>query len=142
VPEMNKRFRSGPTRPEIGSLLPPAEAPVGPNLSGSAGPAADEQQDLLERLPTLLTPRELAAVLGVSPETIRRRIRQGKQTTTQVLGINRIPAESAADQVRADVLKRLPKRYRAKRNRSAEPQEELQLAGKGDDALNQNSNPN
>lgn len=139
---MSKRSRSGPTRPEIGSLLPPAEAPVGPNLSGSARPVADEQQDPLERLPSLLTPRELAAVLGVSPETIRRRIRQGKQATTQVLGINRIPAASAAEQVRACVLKRLPGRYRTKPSGIAEPQEEPQPAGKGSDALNTNSTSN
>jgi hypothetical protein len=135
---MNKRSRTGLTRPEFGSLLPPAEALGGSELSEAAGLVADDHQDLLERLPTLLTPRELATVLGVSPETIRRRIRQGRQATTQVLGINRIPAASAAEQVRARVLKSLPKRYRTKRNRGAAPQEELPLADEGDDTLNQN----
>jgi hypothetical protein len=139
---MNKRSRTGLTRPGIGSLLPSAVAPSGSDLSEAAGPAADNHQDLLERLPSLLTPTELAAVLGVSPETIRRRIRQGKQDTTKVLGINRISATSAAEQVRARALKRLPKRYRTKPSGIAEPQEEPQSAGEDSDALNTNSTSN
>ncbi len=63
-------------------------------------------------MPALLSPAELAAWLGVSPETIRRRIRAGRQPVVEALGITRIQANSAVAQVRARVIRRLPARYR------------------------------
>jgi hypothetical protein len=104
---------------KIASLLGPVEtqAEEAARVVQAAGPHP-ARSDLNEML-RLRTPAELASVLGVSPETVRRRMRIGKQETVEVLGVNRITAESATDQLRARVVSRLPARYRTKASKSS-----------------------
>ena len=111
---MARRSRGGLPLPEIGSLLPSAEVTPPATINGVAGTETLEIKAILEHLPALMTAKQLAALLDVSPETIRRRIRNGRQTTVQLLGIKRIPIESAAEQVRARIVKHLPARFRSK----------------------------
>ena len=106
------RWRRGPLPVDIMSLLPPLEAP---KLAAASAPGETPlllDKDLLARLPALLSPAQAAIWLGVSTQTINRRIRQDKQQSIKVLGITRILAESAVAQVRARVIGRLPARYK------------------------------
>jgi hypothetical protein len=110
---------------QITTLLGPVETKAqesarviqaaGPNPVGSG----------LNEALSLLTPAELASVLRVSPETVRRRMRIGKQETVEVLGVKRITAESATDQLRARVVSRLPARYRTKASKSSKRHNKL-----------------
>jgi hypothetical protein len=116
---MARREQARRLAAQIASLLGPVETEAdeparvvqaaGPNPVGSG----------LNEALSLLTPAELASVLRVSPETVRRRMRIGKQETVEVLGVKRITAESATDQLRARVVSRLPARYRTKASKSS-----------------------
>lgn len=98
----------------MASLLSPAEALPEAANDTAEGALPPMGGDLLANLPVLLSAAELAAWLDVSPETIRRRIRAGRQPTIEVLGIKRVTAASAVEQVRDRVVARLPGRYRSK----------------------------
>jgi hypothetical protein len=117
---MAKRGQAHRLETQIASLLGPvetkAEEPGRENQASRPHPVPSSLNEAL----SLLTPAELASVLRVSPETIRRRMRTGKQETVEVLGIKRITAESATDQLRARVVSRLPARYRRKTCKSTE----------------------
>ena len=116
------RRRCGLLPVDVMSLLPPLERPEHLVVGASRETALVLGEELLARLPALLSPAQAAAWLGVSTETIKRRIRQEKQQAIKVLGIVRIPAESAVAQVRARVIDRLPARYkRSRRTGTAQP---------------------
>jgi hypothetical protein len=117
---MARRGQSHRLETQIASLLGPvetkAEEPGRENQAARPHPVPSSLNEAM----SLLTPAELASALRVSPETIRRRIRTGKQKTVEVLGIKRITAESATGQLRARVVSRLPARYRTKACESTE----------------------
>lgn len=122
---MARREQARRLTAQIASLLGPVEteAEEPARVVRAAGPYPVDSG--LAEMMSLLTPAELASVLGVSPETIRRRMRTGTQETVEVLGIKRITAESATDQLRARVLSRLPARYRTKASKSTVPHNKL-----------------
>jgi hypothetical protein len=105
----------------LAALLPPEEARPAPGNNVAEPTAAPMATDLLTNLPTLLSAAELATWLGVSTETVRRRIRARRQPTIEVLGIQRVTAASAVEQVRERVVARLPARYRPKSSPCAQP---------------------
>lgn len=111
-PAMTRQSREKALRAGIASLLPLRESAGPAAIGGTPDAPFVIDQDPLARLPSLLTPAELARLLKVTPATIRRRMRRGQQATVEILGLQRITAESAAEQVRARIVRRLPGRYR------------------------------
>ena len=107
---------------DVASPLRSSERPAPAAVYAHGEPSLVLNEELLARLPALLSPAQAATWLGVSTETVNRRIRQGKQQAVEVLGITRIPAGSAIAQVRAQIIDRLPPRYRkSKRPGTAPP---------------------
>ena len=116
---MARRGQAHRLETQIASLLGPVEAKAEERGRENQAARPHPVPSSLNEALSLLTPAELASVLRVSPETVRRRMRIGKQETVEVLGIKRITAESATDQLRARVVSRLPARYRTKASKSS-----------------------